>query len=85
MSNAMTHLYSLPQAPARALEALQQKYETSDHPVIVVAVAAAIVLGVGFIAFLTAMCISRGYSGFGAVVDITWTNPFSANVTFKCI
>jgi len=85
MSHAIArHLYSLPDVPARALDALQRKVETSDNPVIIVAVAAAIVLGLGFFAYLTAVCISRGYSGFGAVIDINWVNPFTANVTFRC-
>lgn len=83
MSETITRLF--PYSPVSAVDALQRKFETSNNPVIVVAVAAAIVLGLGFIAYLTAVCIANGYSGFGAVVDITWTNPFSADVTFRCI
>ena len=67
-----------------AFDKLTEKYESSDNPVIIVAVAAAIVLGLGFIAFLTAQCISRGYRGFGGVVNIDWSGPFSAKVKFEC-
>lgn len=64
---------------------IMERIETSNNPVIVVAVAAAIVLGAGFIAYLTAQCISNGYSGFAAVVDINWSGSMvSADVTTRC-
>lgn len=69
----------------RGTRSVLARMQASNNPVIVVAVAAAIVLGVGFIAYLTAVCIGQGYRGFGAVVDIDWSGPFSANVAFTCL
>ena len=67
-----------------AFDSLVRRYHSSDNPVVIIAVAAAIVLGLGFIAYLTAQCIARGYRGFGGVINVNWTNPFSANVKFAC-
>lgn len=77
-----------PQVPAfvtHGSRRIMERIATSNNPVIVVAVAAAIVLGVGFIAYLTAQCISHGYRGFAAVVDIDRNaGGLSADVTTEC-
>lgn len=66
-----------------ARERLARRYE-SDNAVVVIVVAIAIVLGLGFIAFLTAQCISRGYVGFGGVISVD-EGFLNAEVTFRCI
>ena len=80
------------EAPVRATvaathvrDALAHRVSTSKNPVIVIAVAAAIVLGLGFIAYLTGICLGRGYRGFGGVINVNWTSPASANVKFTCV
>ncbi|ROS52770.1 hypothetical protein EDF50_1237 [Frigoribacterium sp. PhB24] len=72
-------------AAAQVRDAVVHRVATSRNPVIVVAVAAAIVLGLGFIAYLTGICLGRGYRGFGGVINVNWNNPASANVKFACI
>jgi hypothetical protein len=70
---------------SRARDAVARRVSSSDNPVLVIVLAAAIVIGLGFIAYLTAICIGNGYRGFGGVVNINWNNPLSATVRFACI
>lgn len=65
-------------------EALADRVTASKNPVLIIVVAAAIVLGLGLIAFLTASCISHGYRGFSAIVNVSWNNPLNATVKFNC-
>ncbi|WP_248704018.1 hypothetical protein [Curtobacterium sp. MWU13-2055] len=61
-----------------------QRVASSSNPVLVIVVAAAIVLGLGFIAYLTAVCIGNGYRGFGGVVNVNWNGAINATVKFYC-
>lgn len=79
------------EAPVRATVAagmmrdrIVQRVVTSPHPVLVIVVAAAIVLGLGFIAYLTAVCIGNGYRGFAGVANISWNGAVKATVRFYC-
>ena len=65
-------------------DALSDRVTASKNPVLIIVVAAAIVLGLGLIAFLTASCISHGYRGFSAIVNVSWNNPLNATVKFNC-
>ncbi len=67
-----------------ATDALSDRVSASKNPVLVIVVAAAIVVGLGLIAFLTASCISHGYRGFSAIVNVSWNNPLNATVKFNC-
>ena len=79
------------EAPVRASIAagmmrdrIVQRVTVPSNPVLVILLAAAIVLGLGFIAYLTASCISHGYRGFGGVVSIKWNGAINATVRFAC-
>lgn len=78
-------------APVRASVAAElmrdrivQRVTYNSNPVLVIVVAAAIVLGLGFIAYLTAVCIGNGYRGFGGVVNVNWNGAINATVKFYC-
>lgn len=78
-------------APVRASVAATNLRDTvlrrvaeSGNPVLVIVVAAAIVIGLGFIAYLTAVCIGNGYRGFGGVVNVSWNGAINATVRFYC-
>ncbi|OIH92339.1 hypothetical protein BIU90_10525 [Curtobacterium sp. MCBA15_001] len=67
-----------------ARDRVLDRVASSHNPVLIIVVAAAIVLGLGLVAYLTASCISHGYRGFSAIVNISWNNPLNANVKFSC-
>ena len=62
-----------PVDPALAVGTAREElaeWRQNRSPVFAIVVAIAIVVGLGIIAYLTAVCINRGYHGFGAIVDI---------------
>ncbi|MFJ3384597.1 MULTISPECIES: hypothetical protein [unclassified Curtobacterium] len=71
-------------AASDARDRVVERVAASQNPVFVIVLAAAIVVGLGLVAYLTASCISHGYRGFNAVVDISWNNPLNATVKFNC-
>lgn len=81
-------LLAAPLQASNTVEALHQSLErrvsSSSNPVLIIVVAAAIVIGLGFIAFLLATCVAHGYRGFGGVVHVSWPNPLNARVSFAC-
>ena len=86
---AMTNL--LLEAPVRASilagsmsGRIVRRVTSSSNPVLIIVVAAAIVLGLGFIAYLTAVCIGNGYRGFGGVANVSWNGAIKATVRFYC-
>jgi hypothetical protein len=56
-------------------------------PVIVIVIGVAVVAAAGgLIAFLTAWCVTQGYAGFGAVLNITTIdNGTQYSVSFQCV
>lgn len=81
-------LLSAPMRVSYVLEegyiALDRRVSASSNPVLITVVAAAIVIGLGFVAFLLATCVAHGYRGFGGVIKIDWPNPLNAKVSFSC-
>lgn len=85
----MSTLSTLPlTAATRARESADvvlQRVTASRNPVLIIVVAAAIILGLGFIAYLQVQCVSHGYRAFHAVASVTWHGSVNATVKFSCI
>lgn len=85
----MSTLSTLPRtATTRARESADfviQRVAASRNPVLIIVVAAAIILGLGFIAYLQVQCVSHGYRAFHAVASVTWHGSVNATVKFSCV
>lgn len=85
----MTTLTNLPVSTlvraSSGADAVARRVAASRNPVLIIVVAAAIVLGLGFIAYLQVQCVSHGYRAFHAVANITWHGAVNATVKFSCV
>jgi hypothetical protein len=64
---------------------LVRRVAASRNPVLIIVVAAAIILGLGFVAYLQVQCVSHGYRAFNAVANISWHGAVNATVKFTCV
>ncbi|WP_181439633.1 hypothetical protein [Curtobacterium sp. MCBD17_032] len=85
----MTTLTTIPLAAAARASALDgdlmQRVTASRNPVLIIVIAAAIIVGLGFVAYLQVQCMSHGYRAFNAVVSVQWHGAVNATVKFSCV
>ncbi|WP_146236384.1 hypothetical protein [Curtobacterium sp. MCBD17_023] len=70
---------------ASMLEEDLLRVTASRNPVLIIVIAAAIIVGLGFIAYLQVQCMSHGYRAFNAVINVQWHGAVNATVKFSCV
>jgi hypothetical protein len=85
----MTTLTATPLATASRASMLEEdllrRVTASRNPVLIIVIAAAIIVGLGFIAYLQVQCMSHGYRAFNAVINVQWHGAVNATVKFSCV
>jgi uncharacterized protein HemX len=85
MSTITTQPLTAVARASSAADLVVHRVTSSRNPVLIIVVAAAIILGLGFVAYLQVQCVSHGYRAFHAVANITWHGAVNATVKFSCV